>query len=209
MVSALIMPRPATMQASWIPKRSRSRLTTGNNNVTSAVLPGIRKEAIGRSASSEHDAEDDLLQMPLAVVFGTAALRPGSHRRHPRTTSSWCRKMRNETALWNSGWRWRQSASSTVSAVLRPARCRPRRVPGHRLIGVVEIEPFSTRHAHPAAPVIGMAVGARDHQPVQHGEVDRALDIKGKAPVGNEALEHIAATPFPPIAGQTLDRVQC
>jgi len=52
MVSALIMPRSATMQASRIPKRSRKRLTTGNSGVTSAVLPGIRKEAIGRSASS-------------------------------------------------------------------------------------------------------------------------------------------------------------
>jgi hypothetical protein len=35
------MPRSATMQASAIPKRSRSRLTTGNSSVTSAVLPGI------------------------------------------------------------------------------------------------------------------------------------------------------------------------
>ena len=52
MVSALIMPRSATMQAWAMPKRSRSRLTTGNNSVTSAVLPGSRKEAIGRSASS-------------------------------------------------------------------------------------------------------------------------------------------------------------
>jgi len=52
MVSALIMPRSATMQASRIPKRSRKRLTTGNSSVTSAVLPGIRREAIGRSASS-------------------------------------------------------------------------------------------------------------------------------------------------------------
>ena len=33
---------------------------------------------------------------------------------------------------------------------------------GHRLIGVVEIESLGARHAHPAAPVIGMAVGTRD-----------------------------------------------
>lgn len=52
MVSALIMPRSATMQASAIPKRSRSRLTTGKSKVTSAVLPGSRNEAIGRSVSS-------------------------------------------------------------------------------------------------------------------------------------------------------------
>ena len=34
--------------------------------------------------------------------------------------------------------------------------------PGHRLVGVIEIEPLGTGHAHPAAPVIGMAVGTRD-----------------------------------------------
>ena len=70
--------------------------------------------------------------------------------------------------------------------------------PGHRLIGVVEIEPLGTRHAHPAAPVIGMAIGTRDHQPVQHREIDRALDIEGKAPVGDEALQHVAASRFRP-----------
>ena len=47
---------------------------------------------------------------------------------------------------------------------------------GHRLIGVVEIEPLGARHAHPAAPVIGMAVGTRDQQPVQHREINRARE---------------------------------
>ena len=70
--------------------------------------------------------------------------------------------------------------------------------PGHRLINVVEIEPLGSRYAHPAAPVIGMAVGTRDHQPMQHREIDRALDVEGKAPVGDEALQHVAASRFRP-----------
>ena len=104
MVSALIMPRSATMQASWIPKRSRSRLTTGNNNVTSAVLPGIRKEGDRPVGIIEHDAEHDLLQVP-AVVFGMAALAqasPPAPSNHKLVVS----KNAIETAP-NSGWRWR------------------------------------------------------------------------------------------------------
>jgi hypothetical protein len=50
--------------------------------------------------------------------------------------------------------------------------------PGHRLVGVVEIEPVGAWHAHPAQPVVGVPVGARDHQPMQHREIDSALDIE-------------------------------
>ena len=38
-------------QAWAMPKRLRTRFTTGNSMVTSAVLPGIGNDAIGRSAS--------------------------------------------------------------------------------------------------------------------------------------------------------------
>ena len=62
------------------------------------------------------------------------------------------------------------------------ARRVDRSEPGHRLVGMVEIEPFSARHAPPAEPVVSMAVGARDHQPVQHRQIDVALDInRGKS----------------------------
>src|ERR1700730_8347883 len=97
----------------------------------------------------------------------------------------------------NSGWRW---PIERLFDRLRGAAARRTDLaePGHRLIGVVEIEPLGARHAHPAAPVIGMAVGTRDHQPVQHREIDRALDIEGKAPVGDEALQRVAASRFRP-----------
>jgi hypothetical protein len=52
MVAALIMPRSATTQTWAMPKRSRRRWTTGISRVTSAVLPGHRKEANGRSSPS-------------------------------------------------------------------------------------------------------------------------------------------------------------
>jgi len=64
MVWALIMPRSATMQVLAMPKRSRRRRTTGNNIVTSAVLPGIRNEAIGRSASSSTMPSTTCLRCP-------------------------------------------------------------------------------------------------------------------------------------------------
>ena len=66
------------MHALAMPKRSRSRRTTGTNIVTSAVLPGIRPfDRLRRGDRPvrviEHDAEHDLLQVP-AVVLGVAAL---------------------------------------------------------------------------------------------------------------------------------------
>jgi hypothetical protein len=70
--------------------------------------------------------------------------------------------------------------------------------PGHSLVGVIEIEPLGAGDAHPAQPVVGVPVGARDHQPVQYREIDRALDIKSKVPVGEHALEHVAASRFRP-----------
>ena len=142
----------------------------------------------------EHDAEHDLFQMP-AVVFGVAALAQalaaGTFEPQCRGVEK-CDRDGAEQRLALAIERLFDHLSGAATRGVDRAK------PGHRLIGVVEIEPFSTRHAHPAAPVIGMAVGARDHQPVQHGEVDRALDIEGKAPLGDEALEHIAATRFRP-----------
>jgi len=56
--------------------------------------------------------------------------------------------------------------------------------PGHRLVGMVEVEPVGIGDAQTIAPLAGVAVGARNHQPVQHGEIDRALNIERKAPIG-------------------------
>ena len=47
-VSALIMPRSATMVTLRTPKRWRMRLTTGSSETTSAVLPGQSSQQIGR-----------------------------------------------------------------------------------------------------------------------------------------------------------------
>ncbi len=194
MVSALIMPRSATMQASWIPKRSRSQLDYRQQQRHVGGIAGHQEGGDRPVGIIEHDAEHDLLQVP-AVVFGMAALAQaltaGTLEPQARGVEK-CDRDGAEQRLALAIERLFDRLSGAATRGVDRAK------PGHRLIGVVEIEPFSTRHAHPAAPVIGMAVGARDHQPVQHGEVDRALDIKGKAPVGNEALEHIAATRFRP-----------
>jgi len=67
------------------------------------------------------------------------------------------------------------------------ARRVDRSEPGHRLVGMVEIEPFSARHAPPAEPVVSMAVGARDHQPVQHLRVSKSALLK-TAEVGSNIV---------------------
>ncbi len=56
--------------------------------------------------------------------------------------------------------------------------------PRHGLVGMVEIKPLGTGDTQAVAPFVGMAVGTRDHQPVQDGEVHGALDIEAKAPIG-------------------------
>ena len=48
MVSALIMPRSATMQTRPTAKRWRSRSITGMSVITSVVLPGHISEHTGR-----------------------------------------------------------------------------------------------------------------------------------------------------------------
>jgi hypothetical protein len=48
MVAALIMPRSATTHTRTMPKRPRSRSTTGIRAVTSVVLPGHISQHSGR-----------------------------------------------------------------------------------------------------------------------------------------------------------------
>jgi hypothetical protein len=40
---------------------------------------------------------------------------------------------------------------------------------------------------HAVLPGAGVAIGAGQYQPMQHGEVDRALDIEAEATVGQMA----------------------
>jgi hypothetical protein len=43
-----------------------------------------------------------------------------------------------------------------------------------------------------------MAVGAGDHQPVQHRQVDRAFDVEAEAPSGHMPVQHHPASGLPP-----------
>ena len=70
--------------------------------------------------------------------------------------------------------------------------------PGHRLVRLVEPEPFGAGDAQAVAPFARVAVGTRDRQPMQYGEIDRPLDIEAEAPVGEQAGEHVAASGFGP-----------
>ena len=51
-VSVLIMPRSATTHIRPMPKRSRSRVMTGNRAFTSVALPGQVSEQIGLPSAS-------------------------------------------------------------------------------------------------------------------------------------------------------------
>jgi hypothetical protein len=47
--------------------------------------------------------------------------------------------------------------------------------------------PTARGNVHAVLPGVGVAIGAGQYQPMQHGEVDRALDIEAEATVGQMA----------------------
>lgn len=67
---------------------------------------------------------------------------------------------------------------------------------------MIEIEKLGARDMHAVAPCAGMAVRTRDHQPVQHGEINGALDIAAEAAAGEKAGEHGAAAGLRPEAAE-------
>ena len=70
--------------------------------------------------------------------------------------------------------------------------------PSHRQVGVIEGEVFGAGNAEAVVPAAGVAVRARDHQSVQHREVDRALDVEAEPAAGEKRIDHLAAAGLPP-----------
>jgi hypothetical protein len=58
----------------------------------------------------------------------------------------------------------------------------------------------SARKTQALPPVIGMAIGARDHVAVQHREIDRPLDVEPEVAIRQQPAQHIAATEVLPQA---------
>src|SRR3954470_11125351 len=73
--------------------------------------------------------------------------------------------------------------------------------PSHRLVGLLQGECLSAGNAQTLVPVMRMAVGARDHQPVQHGQVDGPLDIEAELALAQQTVQDVATAgllPQPP-----------
>ena len=66
--------------------------------------------------------------------------------------------------------------------------------PSHRLVGMIERQLIGPRYMYAVLPGAGVAIGAGYHQSMQHGKVDRTLDIEGEATVSQMAAQHVAAT---------------
>ena len=47
-------------------------------------------------------------------------------------------------------------------------------------------------------PVVSVTIGAGDHQPMQHGQVDGPLDIEVELPFAQQVAEDIRATGLSP-----------
>ena len=70
--------------------------------------------------------------------------------------------------------------------------------PRHRLVGVVEVERLRPGQAIRSLPGAGMAVGAGDHQPVHHGEIDRPLHVEAELAPGERRAQHLATAGLGP-----------
>jgi hypothetical protein len=156
------MPRSTTMQARAMPKRSRSRVTTGTSIVTSAVWPGTRNDAIDRSASSSTAC---VLRYHHPLVRRDLDREPGSAR--PLQRLSW--PPQTDRARHRCGGEQRQTMAverlfeSLVGAAAGLVRFTE---PGHGLVGMMEVALLGARDAHAIAPIVSVAIRARDHQPV-------------------------------------------
>ena len=70
--------------------------------------------------------------------------------------------------------------------------------PGHGLVGMIEQQVLRARDVEGLLPRAGVAVGAGDHQAVQHRQVDGALGIEAEAPSGQVPAQHRLASGLPP-----------
>jgi hypothetical protein len=58
---------------------------------------------------------------------------------------------------------------------------------------MMQLQAVDTVDAIVVAPLLAGAIGAGDHQPVQDGEEDRALDGKLEAAISQKFMQHLAA----------------
>src|SRR4051794_313384 len=70
--------------------------------------------------------------------------------------------------------------------------------PGHGLVGMLQGQRLGAGDAQALLPVMGVAIRTRDHQPVQHGQVDGTFDVEAETAFGQQAAQDIAAASFPP-----------
>ena len=70
--------------------------------------------------------------------------------------------------------------------------------PGHRLVGVLQGQRLGAGDAQALVPVMRMAVGAGDHEPMQHGQINGPLDVEAEVPFGQQVAQDIATSGFLP-----------
>src|SRR5512134_797273 len=189
MVAALIMPRSATMQALRIPKRCSSRVTTGRRVVTSAVLPGIRNEAIGRSLPSRTLPSTTWFKVP-PVVLRMAPL--------PQAGAAFALEPQGGGVEEGDRDLAEQGLAVTVKRLLDgvghgPVLADCLAQPRHRLVRVIQGQIIGARKTQALPPGAGMAIGAGDHQAVHHREIDGPLDVEPELAVCQQFAQHIAA----------------
>src|SRR3954468_2597786 len=198
------MPRSATTHIRAMPKRLRSRATTGHSDRTSVALPGQVSEQIGRSASSSTTPTTTWRRS------GRWSLEtPRWPRLSPPLPANISEVVSNSTTdrLLNRPRRRSNSASSIRSLVRRGARVAPlwaassspsqggshrTRSMGarHGAIEVMQRQLVRARDGVVLDPLVAGPVGTRGEEPVQDGGEDGALDVELEAAPGKQLLDH-------------------
>ena len=68
---------------------------------------------------------------------------------------------------------------------------------------MMQLQAVDTVDAIVVAPLLAGPIGAGNHQPVQDGEEDRALDGKFEAAISQKLVQHLAAAA---VAPETLEQ---
>ncbi len=143
----------------------------------------------------QHDAQHDLVELR-AVVLGRAALTQRGATAALEIQRAGVEEGNRDRAEQRTAMRMQRLLDRVGAASRREVvglACDVLTEPGHRLVGVIKRQAVRARKLDGLAPGPGVAVGAGDHQPMQHGEIDGALGVEAELAATQMPLQHLAA----------------
>ena len=190
-----------------MPKRLRRRSITGTSTADIGGVAGPHLRADRPAVGVDHHAQDHLHQVR-PVILGIAPLaqaraagadeaqRGGVHEHHRELAEQvppGCEQLLLDQVLDRARGERRGAGLLLGRQFLAE--------PGHGAVEVMQRQPVHAGDGVVGHPLLAGAVRAGDHEPVQHGGEDRALDGELEQALGQQRLDHRLAAgllPQPP-----------